>query len=97
MEVSPSRNIKAHTSANQSKKKTQVVNRSAHIGSLKNKQPQGSLLHHQGSRHPTQPGKYDSVTSLRYNQPAIYEGNNSGMQSPPSTIKVNRKKGGADY
>ena len=76
MEVSPSRNIKAHTSANQSKKKTQLVNRSAHMGSLKTKQP-GNLLAHQGSRIPTQPGKYESVTSLRYNKPE--GGNNSGM------------------
>ena len=68
MEVSPSRNIKTYTSAKQSKKKSQVVNRSAHLTSLQTKQPQ-SLLTNQGSRILTQPGKYESVTSLKYNQP----------------------------
>ena len=45
MEVSPSRNIKTYTSAKQSKKKTQVVNRSAHLGSLQAKQQQSLLTH----------------------------------------------------
>ena len=34
MEQSPSRNIKTHTSAKQSKKKNQMVNRSAHLGTI---------------------------------------------------------------